>query len=137
MIATQTKQHQVGSELNSDMTDVIHEWVPMCLSIQIRQFKRLDNPSQRRRSYNQVKNKQNCRVSSNHKIGKKTYNVPPFESFSMEKLILLISCQNDQHIEAIIFCKLDHFWAALWTKKIFPSQNRDFENGVIVKISKS
>ena len=81
MIATQTKQHQVGSELNSDMTDVIHEQVPMCLSIQIRQFKRLDNPSQRRRSYNQVKNKQNCRVSSNHKIGKKHTMVPPLNHF--------------------------------------------------------
>ena len=48
----------------------------------------------------------------------------------------LISCQNDQRIERIIFCKLDHFWAALWTKKSLPSQNRVFENGVIVKMFK-
>ena len=48
-----------------------------------------------------------------------------------------ISCRNNQCIETIIFCKLDHFWAALRTKKFFPPQNRDFENGVIFKISKS
>ena len=63
--------------------------------------------------------------------------VPPLDHFQGKKWKSLISCQNDQRIETIIFCKLDHFWAALWTKKIFPSQNRDFENGVIVKISKS
>ena len=68
---------------------------------------------------------------------KKLSNGPPFGSFSMEKWKSLISCQNDQWVETIIFCKLDHFWAALWTKKNFPSQNRNFENGVIVKISKS
>ena len=63
--------------------------------------------------------------------------VPPLDPFQGEKLNLLISCQNDQHAETIIFRKLDHSWAALWTKNLFPSQNHDFENGVIVKISKS
>ena len=62
--------------------------------------------------------------------------VPPLDIFK-GKIKMPISYQNDQRIETIIFCKLDHFSAALWTKKFFPSQNRNFENGVIVKISKS
>ena len=48
-----------------------------------------------------------------------------------------IYCQKDQHVETIIFGQLDHFWAALWTKKFALSQNCNFENGVIVKISNS
>ena len=42
---------------------------------------------------------------------------------------LLISCHNNQCIETIIFCKLDHFCAALWIKRIIPPQNHDFEKG--------
>ena len=34
------------------------------------------------------------------------------------KTKLLISYQNDQCIETITSYKLEHFWAALWTKKI-------------------
>ena len=41
---------------------------------------------------------------------------------------MLIFCQNDQHVERSIFCKLARFWAALPNKKCGPSQNRDFEN---------
>ena len=91
-------------------------------------FRRLNNPSQRRRGYEQVKKEERkC---------KKPSNGPPFGSFSREKLKLLISCQNNQCVKTIIFWKVDHFWATLWTKKTFHSQNRNFENGVIVKISK-
>ena len=61
---------------------------------------------------------------------KKSSNGPPFGSFSREKLKTLISCKNDQRVKTIIFYKLDHFWAALWTKNLFPFQNRNFENGV-------
>ena len=68
---------------------------------------------------------------------KKNFHWPPFGSFSKEKQKLLISCQNDQRIKTITFCKLDHFWATLWTNYFSPSQNLDFENGVIVKISKA
>ena len=73
---------------------------------------------------------------SSPKMEKNHPMVPPLNNFQGKKKKLLISCHNNQYIETIIFCKLDHFWAALWTKKIFPSQNRDFENGVIVKIYK-
>ena len=62
--------------------------------------------------------------------------VPPLDRFQGEKWKWLISCQNDQRVERIIFCKLDHFWAALWTKKSLPSQNRVFENGVFFEIFK-
>ena len=41
-------------------------------------------------------------------------NGPPFGSFLREKWKSLIFCQNDQWVKMIIFCKLDHFWAALW-----------------------
>ena len=41
---------------------------------------------------------------------------------------MLIFCQNDQHVERSIFCKLARFWAALPNKKCGPSQNRNFEN---------
>ena len=42
--------------------------------------------------------------------------VPPLDHSQVEKLKLLIFCQKDQRVETIIFCKLDNFWAALWTK---------------------
>ena len=51
---------------------------------------------------------------------KKFSNGPPFGSFSRVKWKSLISCQNDQCVETIIFCKLDHFWVAIRTKKTFP-----------------
>ena len=83
-------------------------------------------------------------VQKGGKMGKKS---PKMGHLGLKKIIQgiifkgniksLISCQNDQCIEPIIFCKLDPFWAAFWTKKLFPSQNHDFENGVFVKISKS
>ena len=47
------------------------------------------------------------------------------------------SSAQAQCIETIIFCELDHFWAALWTKIFFPTQNRNVENGVIVKSQRS
>ena len=119
MIATQTKQHQVGSELNSDMTDVIHEWVPMCLSIQIRQFKRLDNPSQRRRSYNQVKNKQNCRVSSNHKMGKKHTMVPPLNHFQWKNEYCSSLARTISTLRRSFFANLTTFEPRSGLKKIF------------------
>ena len=59
----------------------------------------------------------------------KTSNGPPLGSFSREKVKLLIFCQNDSASRRSFF--------ANWTKKIFPTQNRNFDNGVIVKISKS
>ena len=77
------------------------------------------------------------RISNVWENGKKSSNGPPFGSFSREKLKFLISCQNDQRVETIIFCKLNHFWVVLWTKIFFPFQIHNFENGVIVKISKS
>ena len=42
---------------------------------------RLNNPSHMRKGHEQMKNKQNCRVSSS----KKSSNGPPFGSFSREK----------------------------------------------------
>ena len=61
---------------------------------------------------------------------------PPFERFQGENKKLPFSCQKNQHVKTIIFGQLDSFWAGLWSKFFFLSQNRDFENGVIVKISK-
>ena len=66
---------------------------------------------------------------------KKNHPMVPLWIIVMEEQKLLISCQNYQRIETIIFCKLDHFCAALWTKYFFPSQNRDFDNHPIFKIA--
>ena len=55
---------------------------------------------------------------------------------------------NDQFVKKIEFCKIDSPWKnhasskssiETWiaVKKNFPTQYRDLENGVIVKISKS
>ena len=66
-------------------------------------------PSQRRSGYEKIKNKQNCRVSFGENMGKNLPMLPPLDHFQGKKLILLISCQKDQHIEAINFCKIDHF----------------------------
>ena len=110
--------------------------VPQCVSVYKYSYLRmLNNPSQRRRGDKQAKTSKIIGFYA-VKNGKKSSNGPPFGSFSREKKKTLISCQNDQCLRTIIFCKLDHFWAALWTKNLFPSQNRDFENGVIVKIQK-
>ena len=46
---------------------------------------RLNHPSQRRSGYEQIKNKQNFRVSSNENMGKSP-NGPPFGPFSREKI---------------------------------------------------
>ena len=40
---------------------------------------------------------------------------------------MLISCQNDQHVERSIFCKLAHFWAALPNKNPGPIQIREIQ----------
>ena len=48
---------------------------------------------------------------------KKSCNGPPLGSFSRGKYDLFSFCQNDQRAKTIIFCKLDYFWVALWTKK--------------------
>ena len=100
-------------------------------------FKRWNNHIQRRINEKQVKNWGKSIGFIQQENVTKSSNGPPFGTFSREKWKLTISCQKDQRVETIIFGQLDHFWAALWTKKIVLSQNRDFENGVIVKISKS
>ena len=101
------------------------------------EFMMFENPSLRKRHYEQAKNYQNIGVSFGKKMGKNHPMVPPFDLFLGKKWKLLIFCQNNQHIERIIFCILDQFWAALWTKNFCHSQNYNFENGVIVKISMS
>ena len=57
----------------------------------------------------------------NQENAKQSSNGPPFESFSRKNK------------------KIAHLLPerSLWTKTIFPSQNHDFKNGVIIKISKS
>ena len=71
-----------------------------------------------------------CFMRWNNHIQRKTFSkevkrqenhpmIPPLDNF--QKWKSLISCQNNQHVEKInFFCKLDNFWAALWTKKISP-----------------
>ena len=60
------------------MADVIHEWGQ---NVSVYIDMRLNNPSQMRKGYEQVKNEPNFRVSSS----KKSSNGPPFGSFSREK----------------------------------------------------
>ena len=45
----------------------------------------LNIPSQRKRGYEQVKNKEKCRVISSNKMGKIPPMVPPLDHFEGEK----------------------------------------------------
>ena len=70
------------------MADAIHEWgqnVSVFTLYKTTIMLRFNNSSQRRKGYQQVKNEQNCRVSSSEKMGKKSSNGAPFGSFSWEK----------------------------------------------------
>ena len=56
------------SLLNIEFADVIHEMGKRVCLDKYNYFMRLNNPSQRRRDNEKVKNKQNFRVSSSKKI---------------------------------------------------------------------
>ena len=58
-----------------------------------------DNPSLRKRKYEQVNNDPNIGVSSNKKMGKNTPMVPPFGSFSREKnkIAHLLPARREDH----------------------------------------
>ena len=59
---------------------------------------------------------------------KKSSNGPPFGSFSIARTI---SASRQSFFANLTFERRSGL------KKLFPSQNHDFENGVLVKISKS
>ena len=73
------------SLLNIEFADVIHEMGKRVCLDKYNYFMRLNNPSQRRRGYKQVENKQKCRVSFSEEIGKNYPIVPPFGTFSRER----------------------------------------------------
>ena len=56
----------------------------------------------------------------------KNHPMVPLRIFFKGKIKIAYLLPEQSVIETIIFCKLYHFWAALWTKKIFPFQNHNF-----------
>ena len=58
----------------------------MCLCVQIQLTARLNNPSQRRRGFEQVRDEQNITVSSSEKLGKNHPVVPPLDHFQGENI---------------------------------------------------
>ena len=59
---------------------------------------------------------------------KKSSNGPPFGSFQGKNKNCSSFAKMIRASRRSFFCKLGHFWVALWTKKMFPSQNCYFEN---------
>ena len=90
---------------------------------------RLDSPSLKKTHYEEVNNEQTIGVSSSEKMGKDHPMVPPLDLFQGKNRICSSSAR-------MISMSIGSFFANL-TKKILPSQNRNFENGIIVKIDKS
>ena len=97
----------------------------------------MNKPTQRRRGYKKVKKKQIFFISSSEKMENNHSMVPPLDHFQGKNKHCSSLAGTISASRRSFFANLTTFERRSGLKKISPSQNRDLENGVIVKISKS
>ena len=90
----------------------------MCLCVQIQLTARLNNPSQRRRGFEQVRDEQNITVSSSEKLGKNHPVVPPLDHFQGENINCSSLARTISTSRGSFFANLTTFERCSGLKKI-------------------